>query len=452
MEQLHDMGALSDTAFFYTSVVKVTVAFLVLLVTVALMTLAERRVSAFIQDRLGPNRVGPFGLLQPIADGVKNFLKEETMPGEASRFYFVLAPILSVTPAFILFAVIPWAAPMPTPWGLVEMIVAPVPIGILFILAFSSLGVYGLFLAGWSSNNKYSLLGGMRASAQMVSYEVALGLSLIPVFMIVGNVTIPEMVWAQQRGVEVAGLTPGGLGIWFAFPLGLAFFLIVISSFAETNRLPFDLPEAEAELVAGYHAEYSSMKFALFMMGEYAHLLTASALMATLFFGGWDIPIWRGDDMVVVAPGIVAGAEPAIWKTLVTFLVFAAKTLFFAFTFIWVRWTVPRFRYDQIMDLGWKVMLPTALAYIMLMAASILALDSLGIPFGLGYGLILTAINLVATFAFLYLVDRDRVIMGGSAKQPVPPREPEAVVVDRDEEMAGVGATTTVAPRDEGGV
>jgi NADH-quinone oxidoreductase subunit H len=396
--------------------------------------------------------VGPFGLLQPIADGVKNFLKEETMPGEASRFYFVLAPILSVTPAFILFAVIPWAAPMPTPWGLVEMIVAPVPIGILFILAFSSLGVYGLFLAGWSSNNKYSLLGGMRASAQMVSYEVALGLSLIPVFMIVGNVTIPEMVWAQQRGVEVAGLTPGGLGIWFAFPLGLAFFLFVISSFAETNRLPFDLPEAEAELVAGYHAEYSSMKFALFMMGEYAHLLTASALMATLFFGGWDIPIWRGDDMVVVAPGIVAGAEPAIWKTLVTFLVFAAKTLFFAFTFIWVRWTVPRFRYDQIMDLGWKVMLPTALAYIMLMAASILALDSLGIPFGLGYGLILTAINLVATFAFLYLVDRDRVIMGGSAKQPVPPREPEAVVVDRDEEMAGVGATTTVAPRDEGGV
>jgi NADH-quinone oxidoreductase subunit H len=453
MEQLHDLGALSDTAFFYTSVVKVTIAFLVLLVTVALMTLAERRVSAFIQDRLGPNRVGPFGLLQPIADGVKNFLKEETMPGEASRFYFVLAPILSVTPAFILFAVIPWAAPMPTPWGLVEMIVAPVPIGILFILAFSSLGVYGLFLAGWSSNNKYSLLGGMRASAQMVSYEVALGLSLIPIFMIVGNVTIPEMVWAQQRGMEVAGMAPAGLGIWFAFPLGLAFFLFVISSFAETNRLPFDLPEAEAELVAGYHAEYSSMKFALFMMGEYAHLLTASALMATLFFGGWDIPFWRGDDMVVVAPGIVAGAEPAIWKTLLTFLSFAAKTLFFAFTFIWVRWTVPRFRYDQIMDLGWKVMLPTALAYIMLMAASILALDSLGVPFGLGYGLILTAINLVATFVFLYLIDRDRVIMGGSAKRPVPPRTPEAEVVDREEDLAGVGGPATkVVPRDEGGV
>jgi NADH-quinone oxidoreductase subunit H len=446
MEQLHDLGALSDTAFFLTSLVKASIAFVVVLLTVALWTLAERRVSAFIQDRLGPNRVGPFGLLQPIADGLKNFLKEETMPAQASRLYFVLGPILSVTPAFILFAVIPWAAPMPTPWGLVEMIVAPVPIGILFILAFSSLGVYGLFLAGWSSNNKYSLLGGLRASAQMVSYEVALGMSLIPVFMLVGNVTIPEMVWAQQRGVEVAGMVPGGLGIWFAFPLGLAFFLFVVASFAETNRLPFDLPEAEAELVAGYHAEYSSMKFALFMMGEYAHLLTASALMATLFFGGWDIPFWRGDDMVVVAPGVVAGAEPAIWKTLLTFVSFALKTLFFAFVFIWVRWTLPRFRYDQIMDLGWKVMLPTALAYIVLMAVAILTLDSLGVPFGLGYGLILTAVNLVATFAFLYLIDRDRVIMGGSAKRPVPPSMPEAVVVEREEAMAG--SVGMIEPRD----
>ncbi len=449
MEQLHDIGALTDTAFFWTSLVKAVIAFLVVVVAVAMMTLAERRVSAFIQDRLGPNRVGPFGLLQPIADGLKNFLKEETLPGQASRLYFVLAPVLSMAPAFILFAVIPFAAPLPTPWGLVEMIVAPVPIGILFVLAFSSLGVYGIFLAGWSSNNKYSLLGGLRGSAQMVSYEVALGMSLIPIFMIVGNVTIPEMVWAQQRSVDaaVAGVAPETLGIWFAFPLGLAFFLFVVSSFAETNRLPFDLPEAEAELVAGYHAEYSSMRFALFMMGEYAHLLTASALMATLFFGGWDIPFWRGDNMVVVAPGIVAGAEPAVWKTILTFFSFAIKTLFFAFVFIWVRWTLPRFRYDQIMDLGWKVMLPTALAYIVLMAVSILALDSLAVPYGLGYGLILTAINLIATFVFLYLVDSDRVIMGGSAKRPVPPVVPEAVVVDR-EELIGAGSALT--PRDRG--
>lgn len=447
MEPLHDVGVLSDAAFLWTSLLKAGIAFVVLLLTVAMMTLAERRVSAFIQDRLGPNRVGPFGLLQPIADGLKNFLKEETMPAQASRFFFVLAPILSVTPAFILFAVIPWAAPLATPWGLVEMIVAPVPIGILFILAFSSLGVYGLFLAGWSSNNKYSLLGGMRASAQMVSYEVALGLSLIPVFMLVGNVTIPEMVWAQQAGMVATDMVPGGLGIWFALPLGLAFFLFVISAFAETNRLPFDMPEAEAELVAGYHAEYSSMKFALFMMGEYAHLLTASALMATLFFGGWDIPFTSWDNMVVVAPGVVAGSEPSILKTLVTFLFFAMKTLFFAFVFIWVRWTVPRFRYDQIMDLGWKVMLPTGLAYVMLMAASILALDSLGVPFGLQYGLILTAVNLVATFAFLYLLDRDRVIQGGSARKPVPPRTPEAVVVDDEREPVGVGGTA-MTPRD----
>jgi NADH-quinone oxidoreductase subunit H len=183
-------------------------------------------------------------------------------------------------------------------------------------------------------------------------------------------------------------------------------------------------------------------------MGEYAHLITASALMATLFFGGWDIPFWRGDDMVVIAPGIVAGAEPAWWKTLLTFASFATKTLFFCFVFIWVRWTVPRFRYDQVMDIGWKIMLPTALAYVMLMAASILALDSLGVAWGIGFGLILTAVNLAATFVFLFVIDRDRVIMGGSAKRPVPPRTPEAVVVE-DEEAAMAGTTGALTgPRD----
>ena len=436
MEQLHELGALSDTAFFWTSLVKLLAAFVVTLLTVAMWTLAERRFAAFIQDRLGPNRVGPLGLLQPIADGLKNLIKEETMPGEASRFYFVLAPMMALVPSFILFAVIPWGAPLPTPWGVVDMIVADVPMGILYILAFSSLGVYGLFLAGWSSNNKYSFLGGLRASAQMVSYEVSLGLSLIPIFLVVGNVTLTDIVWMQQEG----------LGIWFAFPLGLAFFLFVIASLAETNRLPFDMPEAESELVAGYHAEYSSMKFSAFMMGEYAHLLTQSALMATLFFGGWDIPFWQGDDMRVLAGGIVQGAEPAWWKTLLTFFSFALKTLFFAFCFIWVRWTLPRFRYDQIMDLGWKALLPTALGYIMLMAASILVLDSLGLEYGLGYGLILTAVNLAATFVFLWVIDNDRVIRGGSARRPVEPREPEAVVVEREDEreeaLAGTAGAT----------
>jgi NADH-quinone oxidoreductase subunit H len=362
-------------------------------------------VAGFIQDRLGPNRVGPYGILQPIADGLKNFLKEETLPSEASRFYFLLAPMIALAPALITFAVIPIAAPLPTPWGLVDMIVADIPIGILFIMAFSSLGVYGLFLAGWSSNNKYAFLGGLRASAQMVSYEVALGLSLVPIFMLVGNVTLTQTVWMQQDGMGIW---------WFAFPLGLSFFLFVISAFAETNRLPFDMPEAESELVAGYHAEYSSMKFAMFFMGEYTHVVTASALMATLFLGGWDIPFTRWDDMVVTAPGVVLGAAPSVLKTLATMLMFGVKTAFFIFVFIWVRWTVPRFRYDQIMDLGWKVMLPTSVAYVTIMAVAILTLDSLGLEFGTVYGAILTALNIVTTGIFLWILDRDRVLMGGS--------------------------------------
>jgi NADH-quinone oxidoreductase subunit H len=431
MDQLHEFGVMSNTAFFWISAIRTVVAFLVVLVTVAMLTLAERRFAAFIQDRLGPNRVGPYGLLQPIADGLKNFIKEETMPEEASRFYFVLAPMLALAPAFVLFAVIPWASPLPTPWGLVDMIVADVPMGILFILALSSLGVYGAFLAGWSSNNKYSFLGGLRASAQMVSYEVALGMSLIPIFLIVGNVTITDMVWYQQEG----------LGWWFAFPLGLAFFLFVISSFAETNRLPFDMPEAESELVAGYHAEYSSMKFSVFMMGEYAHVLTQSALMATLFLGGWDIPFWHGDNMRVLADGVVQGADPTWWKSLLTFGMFSVKTLFFVFVFIWVRWTVPRFRYDQIMDLGWKGLLPTALAYIMLMATTILVLDTLGLEYGFVYGLILTGVNLVATVAFLWFLDSNRVLRGGSAKRHGPV-DPEAMGAVLEEEVSGSLAET----------
>jgi NADH-quinone oxidoreductase subunit H len=242
------MGELSPLAFLLTSSVKVLLVFSVTLGVVAYMTLAERKVSGFIQDRLGPNRAGPFGLLQPIADGIKNFAKEETLPATSNRVFFILAPMLAIMPAVVTMAVVPFAAPLPTPWGVVDMVIADLPIGILYILALSSLGVYGLFLAGWASNNKYALLGGVRSSAQMVSYEVALGLSLIPVFMLAGNVTLTEIVWQQQQ-----------LGMWFVFPLSLAFIFFVISAFAETNRLPFDLPEAESELVTGYHSEYSSM-------------------------------------------------------------------------------------------------------------------------------------------------------------------------------------------------
>jgi NADH-quinone oxidoreductase subunit H len=426
---MHDVGALTGTPWLIITVIKVMAVFTITMVVVALLTLMERKVSAFMQDRLGPNRVGPGGLLQPLADGVKNILKEETYPGSASRFFFMLAPMMAIGPALVAFAVVPFAAPLPTPWGVVDMIVADLPIGILYVLAITSLGVYGIVMAGWSSNNKYSFLGAMRAGAQMISYEVALGLSLIPVLMLAGNVTLTQIVWSQQQE----------LGLWYAFPLGLSFMLFVISAFAETNRLPFDVAEAESELVTGYHTEYSSMKFSMFFIAEYSNMVTASALMATLFLGGWDIPFWTGDDMRVIAPGVVEGAAPAWWKTVLTFMAFAAKTFFFIFLFMWVRWTVPRFRYDQIMHLGWKVMLPVALAYVTIMAAAILTLDTLGVPFGFVFGLILTAVNLVITILFLMLLDRDRVIAGTApASREAYGGVPQGVTVSRGR-YAGAG-------------
>ena len=406
------MNEQSMTVFLIEKTIMVLSVFGGVMLVVALTTLVERRVAGFIQDRYGPNRVGWFGILQPAADGLKNFLKEETMPAAAAQPYFLLGPILSLAPALVTFAVVPFAAPLPTPWGVVEMIVADVPIGILYILALSSLGVYGVVMGGWASNNKFSFLGGLRASAQMVSYEVALGLAVVVVIMMAGNVTLTEMVWQQQQ-----------LNLWFAFPISLAFILFVISAFAETNRMPFDMPEAESELVGGFHTEYSGMKYAMYPMGEYSHMLTSSALMATLFFGGWDIPFWTGDDAFLfqgewirgfAANGAPLAAELAWWKTLLTFLVFGAKTYFFMIVYIWVRWTVPRFRYDQIMQLGWKVMLPTALAYVMVVAATILILDQLGVPYGFTFGLILTGVSAVCTGIFLLVLDRGRTL-GGAA-------------------------------------
>ncbi len=248
------------------------------------------------------------------------------MPAAAAQPYFWLGPVISLAPALVTFAVVPFAAPLPIgPWGVVEMIVADVPIGILYILALSSLGVYGVVMGGWASNNKYSFLGGLRASAQMVSYEVALGLSVVAVLMMAGNVTLTEMVWQQQQ-----------LDFWFAFPISLAFILFVISAFAETSRMPFDMPEAESELVGGFHTEYSGMKYAMYPMGEYSHMLTSSALMATLFFGGWDIPFWTGDDAFFfqgqwirgfAADGAPIAAELAWWKTLFTFVVLRREDL-----------------------------------------------------------------------------------------------------------------------------
>jgi NADH-quinone oxidoreductase subunit H len=265
----------------------------------------------------------------------------------------------------------------------------------------------------------------------MVSYEVALGLSLVAVLMLGGNVTLTQIVWQQQQ-----------LDLWFALPLSLAFILFVISAFAETNRLPFDMPEAESELVGGFHTEYSSMKYAMYPMAEYAHMVTSSALMATLFLGGWDIPFWSGDDAFFMGgmwvSGFTEAGEPIAaslswWKSGLTFASFGIKTAFFCLVYIWVRWTVPRFRYDQIMHLGWKVMLPTALAYIVAIGATILVLDQVGLSYGFLYGVALTAVSLVATGVFLFVVDRDRLLSGSAAA-------PERAVESTQPSPAAVGA------------
>jgi NADH-quinone oxidoreductase subunit H len=385
-----------DPAFrvwFLATVIKMIALFTVWMIGVAYMTLAERRISAWIQDRRGPNRVGPHGLFQPLADGVKNIMKEETLPPYVNRAIFFLAPMLSFAPAMMAWAVIPFGASWASRWGRIDMVFADLPIGFLFVLAITSLGVYGIVLAGWSSNNKYALLGGLRSSAQMVSYEISMGLSLIPVLLLTGNVTLSQIVNSQA-----------GMHVWHALSLGLACFIFIVAAFAETNRLPFDLPEAESELITGYHTEYSAMKFSLFFIAEYANMMTASAMIATIFFGGWDIPFTQVDNAGPVSFPLV----------LLSMLVFALKCAFFLFLFIWIRWTLPRFRYDQLMSLGWKVFLPVALAYIVIVAALILALDAAGIERGIVYGLIMFAVNavmLVALFAFL---DRGRIVSPAS--------------------------------------
>jgi len=381
--------------------IKATAAFGVLFLAIAFVTWLERRVAAWIQNRIGPNRVGPAGLFQPIADGLKNFVKEELLPGEANRTLFILAPVMAFVPSLLLFAVIPFAAPLPLSFdftlpllgrfvhdGAVVMIVADLPIGFLFILALSSLSVYGIVFAGYSSGNKYSLLGGLRSSAQMVSYEIALGLSLIPILLVAGDVRLTEIVAVQQES------------LWFVVPLTLSFVFFVVSALAENNRLPFDLPEAEGELVGGYHTEYSSMRFAIFFLAEYGAMITMSALMATFFFGGWDIP------------GNWDEGEPSVLVWLATLLTFLAKTFFFIFCYIWIRWTLPRFRFDQLMSLGWKVLLPVTLLYVMVVAVALWAFDELGLEWGLLYALAMFAVNVVLIGLVFWGLDRNRLVWG----------------------------------------
>jgi len=321
--------------------VKIVLIFLINLTVVAYLVLVERRVSAFIQNRIGPNRVGPAGLFQPVADIVKLFLKEDIVPKAANKFVHSLAPIISLVVAMTTFAVIPFGNTIHLFGRDIKLMIADVNVGILYLLALSSMGVYGITLSGWSSNNKYSLLGGLRSSAQMISYELSMGLALIGVLMIAGSLQLNKIVESQAHGM------------WYFWRTPVSFITFVIASFAETNRLPFDLPEAEPELVGGYHTEYSGMKFGLFFLAEYANMITASAVITTLYLGGWQLPF----------VGYLGFSDLTI--SLLQVAAFAVKVGLVLLFFILVRWTIPRFRYDQLMNIGWKVMLPLSLANIL---------------------------------------------------------------------------------------
>lgn len=328
---------------------------LALLLNVApVMVWVERRGSAYIQDRLGPNRVGPLGLFQALADAAKFLFKEDVTPTEVDKPLYLLGPMLAVVPALTTFVVIPIGPTVEIGGQQIDLVVAPVETGVLLLLALSSLGVYSLVMAGYGSNNKYSLMGSVRAAAQMISYELALTLSVVAVLMPVASLQLTDVVAYQQ------GTWLGFIPRWNVFPQPIGFLVFVIAAFAETNRLPFDLPEAESELVAGYHTEYSSMKFALFFMGEYMAMATLSALAATLYLGGWSLP------------GVEFPESP-LGAALLGFAILTAKIVAFMVFFVWIRWTFPRFRFDQLLRLGWKVLLPLAIANLVGVAALTIA-------------------------------------------------------------------------------
>lgn len=323
----------------------------------------ERRGSAFIQNRLGPNRIGPLGLLQGIPDAVKAMMKEDFVPAHVTKFYYLLGPVLVLVPAYMTFAVIPWASTLNLDGRIIPMQVSDLNVGVLYILSITSLGVYGIIVSGWSSNNKYSLMGALRSSSQMISYELSMGLSLVSMIMVYSSVQLGDMVTAQAQTLIQLG--PVAIPKWGIFFQPVAFLIFTTSVYAETNRLPFDLPEGESEIVAGYHLEYNSMKFALFMMGEYINMFVGAALITTLFFGGYQMLPGMGwvHGQLVAALGLNPTFSGGL-QILFEALSFFAKTFFWYWTYIWVRWTVPRFRYDQLMDLGWKILLPLSLANI----------------------------------------------------------------------------------------
>tara|TARA_B100000519_G_scaffold198222_2_gene207246 strand:+ start:180 stop:1460 length:1281 start_codon:yes stop_codon:yes gene_type:complete len=398
--------------------------FLVIMPLIAYSTYAERRVAAIIQDRVGPNRVGIpatllgfrkdfkfFGLLQPVADGLKGLFKEDFTPAHVRKAFYWMAPAFTAVPAFITLCVIPFGSAVTLFGHEIQMVIADIGVGPLFIFAIASLSVYGITLAGWASNSKYPFFGGVRSCAQMISYEISLGLSLIPVLLVFGKLNLTDIVthqatngwlllpfWNEHGSIfsEQFWLNNGAWQLLLLLPMGISFFVFTTSIFAETNRMPFDLPECETELVGGYHTEYSSMKFALFFMGEYAAMIVGSALIVTVFLGGWSLGFGLDQLLLQTSEGG--------WKWYAGFVhmgAFLAKTIAFVLFFIWVRWTVPRFRYDQLMKLGWVVFFELALFNIFL-AALIIAAPHIG--------LLNTALigfpALAALAAFMYFITR----------------------------------------------
>ncbi len=349
---MHLGGAMNNPLMIYIGIplIKGIVIFGVLLLVVAYLTYAERKFLGYMQVRLGPNRVGPKGWLQPIADGLKLFTKEDLIPGRAERFVFMLAPILLFAPAILVWSVIPFGEAFTIGGVEIQPFLADINIAVLFVLAISTIGVYGIILAGWASNNKFSLMGGLRSAAQMISYEVPMGFAVASVILMAGTLSLVGIVDAQLD-----------YGLWFIFPGILGFGIFFVCGVAETNRNPFDLPEAEAELVAGFHTKYSGMKFAFFYLAEYANMLVVSSLAVILFLGGWLRPFPNVEFLAFLDL-----VPPFLW--------YAGKVLAFIFVFIWFRGTFPRYRFDQLMQIGWKWLLPLSLANVMLVALGVLLL------------------------------------------------------------------------------
>ena len=340
-----------DMAMIIEKLVLILVVVMASLGIAMYTTFAERKVAAILQDRRGPNRAGPFGLLQPMADGLKLFFKEEIIPNFSSKSLFILGPGLAMLTAIMTSAVIPWGDKVELFGRTIQLQVTDVNVAILYIFAVVSMGVYGIMIGGWASNNKYSLMGAIRAASQIISYELAMGISLIALLMVTGTLSLKEMVVQQQQGW------------WNIVYQPLGFLIFLICSFAECNRTPFDLPEAENELVGGYHTEYSSMKLGFYLFAEYINMFISSVIMSTLFFGGYDMPFV---DESTLSPNIAA---------IVGIVALMAKVVFFIFLFMWVRWTIPRFRYDQLMRLGWQILIPLALFNMLVTGGAILFFD-----------------------------------------------------------------------------